>query len=95
MCTIKDSNDRDLVEAEVVKMRWKEYTEELYKKKNLNQLANHDAVVSHPEPDILDCEVKWALGSTAVDKASGCDGIPVELFKTPKDEAIKVFHSLC
>ena len=52
-------------------------------------------MVSHPEPDILDCEVKWALGSTAVDKASGCDGIPVELFKTPKDEAIKVFHSLC
>ena len=67
----------------------------IVQKKNLNQLANHDAVVSHPEPDILDCEVKWALGSTAVDKASGCDGIPVELFKTPKDEAIKVFHSLC
>ena len=67
----------------------------IVQKKNLNQLANHDAVVSHPEPDILDCEVKWALGSTAVDKASGCDEIPVELFKTLMDDVIKVLHSLC
>ena len=65
------------------------------KKKKLNQLANHDDVISHPESGILDCEVKWALGSTAVDKASGCDGIPVDLLKSPKDKAVKVFHSLC
>ena len=68
--------------------------EELYKK-DLNELDNYDGVVSHPEPDILECEVKWALGSTAVNKASGCDGIPVELFKTLKDDAIKVLHSIC
>ena len=64
-------------------------------KKDLNELDYYNGVVSHPEPDILECEVKWALGSTAVNKASGCDGIPVELFKTLKDDAIKVLHSIC
>ena len=92
--TIKDRNSRDLVDAEEIKKRRKEYMEELYKK-DLNELDYYDAVVSHPEPDILEHEVKWALGSTAVNKASGCDGIPVELFKTLKDDAIKVLHSVC
>ena len=73
--------------------KWKEYTEELYKK-DLDELDYYDGVVSHPEADILECEVKWALGSAAVHKASGCNGIPVELFKTPKDDAIKVLHSI-
>ena len=68
--------------------------EELYKK-DLNEPGNCDGVGSHPEPDILECEVKWALRSTAVNKASGCDGIPVELFKTLKDDAIKLLHSIC
>ena len=90
--TIKDRNSRDLVDAEEIK-RWKEYMEELYKK-DLNELDYYDAVVSHPEPDILEHEVKWALGSTAVNKASGCDGIPVELFKTVKDDTIKVLLSI-
>ena len=94
MGTIKEKNAKDLVDAEEIKKRWKEYMEELYKK-DLNESDNYNAVVSHPEPDILECEVKWALGSTAVNKASGCDGIPVELFKTLKDDAIKVFHSIC
>ena len=74
--------------------RWKEYTEALYKKE-LNELDYYKGVVSHPEPDILDCDVKQALGSTAINKASGCDGIPVELFKTIKDDAIKVLYSIC
>ena len=74
-----------------MKKRWKEYTEELYKK----ELDIHDDVVSHPEPDILECEAKQALGSTAVNKASGCNGIPVELFITLKVDALKVFHSIC
>ena len=73
---------------------WKEYIEEFYKT-YLNELDNYDDVVTHPEPVILECEVKWALGSTAVNKANGCDGIPVELFKTPKDDAIKVLYSVC
>ena len=77
-----------------IKKRWKEYTEELYKK-DLNDLDNHDDVVTHPEPDILDCEVMWTLGSTAVNKASEGDGIPAELFKILKDDAIKVLHSIC
>ena len=94
MDTIKDRNDRDLEEAEEIKKRWKEYTEELYKK-DLNEQDNNDGVVGHPEPNILECEVNWALGSTAINKASGCDGIPVELFKTLKDDAIKVLHSIC
>ena len=92
--TIKDRNGRDLVDIEEMKKRWKEYMEELYKK-DLNEPDNHDSVVSHSEPDVLECEVKQALGSTAVSKASGCDGIPVELFKTLKDNAIKVLYTIC
>ena len=76
-----------------MKKRWKEYTEELYKK-DLNDLDNHDDVVTHPEPDILECEVKWTLRSTAVNKASEGDGISAELFKILKDDAIKVLHSI-
>ena len=94
MGTIKDKNGRDRVDAEETKKRWKEYMEELYKK-DLNEPDYYDGVVSHPEPDILECEVKWALGSTAVNKDSACNGIPVELFKTLKDDAIKVLHSVC
>ena len=92
--TVKDRNGRDLGEAEAIKKRWEEYMEELYKK-DLNKPDNHDVVVSHQEPDILECKVRWALGSTAVNKARGCNGIPVELFKTLKDDAIKVLHSIC
>ena len=80
MCTIKDRNGRDLVDAEEIKKRWKVYMEELHKK-DLNELDNYDGLVSHPEPDILECEIRWTLGSTAVSNASGCNGIPVELFK--------------
>ena len=80
MGTIKDKNGRDLVEAEEIKMRWKEYMEEWYKK-DLNEQDYHDGVVSHPEPDILECEVKWALRSAAVNKASACDEILAGLFK--------------
>ena len=93
MCTVKDRNGRDLVDAEEIKKRWKEYTEELYKK-DLNELDNYDGLVSHPEPDMLESEVKWALGSTAANKASGGDGIPVELFKSLKDDSIKVLRSI-
>ena len=94
MGTIKDKNGRDLVDTEEIQKRWKEYTEELYKK-DLNEPDYYDGVVSHPEPDILECKVKWALRSTAVNKASGCDEIPAELFRSLKDDAIKVLHSLC
>ena len=94
MGTIKDKNGRDLVDAEEIKKRWKDYMEELYRK-DLNELDYNDGVVSHPEPDILDSKVKWTLGSIAVNKASVCDGILVELFKTLKDDAIKVLHSIC
>ena len=94
MGTIKDRNGRDLENTEEIKKRWKEYTEELYKKILMNQITMM-ILSSHPEPDILECEVKWALGSTAVNKASGCDGIPVELFKTLKDDATKVLHLIC
>ena len=87
-------NGKDLKEVEKIKKRWEEYTEELFKK-DLNDLENHDGVVSHSEPDILECEVKWALGSTAVNKVSGGDGIPAELFKILKDDTIKVLHSIC
>ena len=76
-----------------IKKRWKEYTEELYKK-DLNEQDSHSNVVSHPEPDILECEVNWALGSTAVNKASRCNGLPVELFKTLEDDAINMLHSV-
>ena len=89
MCTIKDRNSRD-IEVEEIKKRWKKYIEELYKK-DLNDLYNHDGMVSHPEPDILEYEVKWTLGSTAVNKASGCDGIPAELFKTLKNDESKCY----
>ena len=77
--SIKDRNGRDLTEAEDIKKRWQEYTEELYKK-DLHDPDNHDGVITHVEPDILECEVRWALESIAMNKASGCDGIPVELF---------------
>ena len=93
MGTIKNRNSRDLVDAEEIKKRWKEYMEELYKK-DLNELDNYDGVVSHPEPDILESKVKWALGNTSFNKASGCNGIPVERFKTLKDDAIRVLCSI-
>ena len=91
MGTIKDRNGKDLIEAEETKKKWKEYTEELFKK-DLNDPNNDDGVVTHPEPDILVCEVKWALWSTAVNKASGGDGTPAELFKILKNNAIKMLH---
>ena len=84
----------DLTEAEDIKKTWQEYTEELYKK-DLHDQDNHDGVVTHLEPDILECEVKLALESITTDKASGGDGIPVELFQIPKDDAVKVPHSIC
>ena len=83
----------DLIEAEVIKKRWQEYTEELYKK-DLHEQDNHDGVITHLEPDILKCEVKWALESIATNKASGGDGIPVELSQILKDDAVKVLHSI-
>ena len=84
----------DLTEAEDIKTRWQEYTEELYKK-DLNDPDNHDAVITHLEPDILECEVKWALGNITTNKASGGDGIPAELFQILKDDAVNVLHSVC
>ena len=93
MGLIKDRNDRDLIEAEDIKKRWQDYTEELYKK-YLHDPDNHDGVITHLEPDILECEVKWALGSI-MSKASGGDGIPIELFQILKDDALKVLHSIC
>ena len=84
----------DITEAEDIKKRWQEYTEELYKKDPHNQ-DNHDGVNTHLEPDILECEVKWALESIPTNKASGGDGIPVELFQIPKDNAVKVPHLIC
>ena len=84
----------DLTEAEDIKKRWQEYTEELYKK-DLHDPGNHDGVIPQLEPDILECEVKWALKSMTTNKASGGDGIPVELFQILKDDAVKVLHSLC
>ena len=84
----------DLTEAEDIKKRWQEHTEELYKK-DLHDLDNHDGVITHLEPDILECEVKWALESITTNKARGGDGIPVELFQILKDEAVKVLHSIC
>ena len=84
----------DLTEAEDIKKRWQEYTEELYKK-DLHNPVNHDDVITHLEPDILECEVKWALGSITMNKASGDDGIPVQLFQILKDDAVKVLHSMC
>ena len=93
MGTIKDRNGMDLKAAEDIKKRWQEYTEEL-QKKDLNDPDNHDGVITHLVPDILECEVKWALGSITRDKASGGDGIPAELFQILKDDAVKVLHSI-
>ena len=93
MTTIKDRNGMDLSEAEKIKNRWQEYTEELYKI-DLHDPYNHDDVITHLEPDILECEVKWALGSITMNKTGGGDGIPAELFQILKDGAVKVLHSL-
>ena len=93
MGTIKDRNVMDLTEAEDIKKREQKYTE-LYKK-DLNDPDNHDGVITYLEPDILECEVKWALGSISKNKASGGDGIPAELFQIPKDDALKVLYSIC
>ena len=94
MGSIKNRNGRDLTEAEDIKKRWQEYTEELYKKE-LHDQDNHNDMVTHLEPDILECEVKWALGSITLNKASGGDGILVELFQILEDDAVKVLHSIC
>jgi len=94
MGTVKDRNGMDLTEAEYIEKRWQEYTEELYKK-DLYDPDNHDGVITHLEPDMLECKVKWALGSNTTNKASRGDGIPVELFQILKDDAIKVLHSIC
>ena len=94
MGSIKDRNGRDLTEAEDIKKRWQEYTEELYKK-DLHDQDNHNGVITHLEPDILECEVKWGLESITTNKASGGDGIPVELFQILKDDAVKVLYSIC
>jgi len=94
MGLIKDRNGMDLTEAEDIKKRWQEYTEELYKK-DLHDPDNHNGVITHLEPDILEYEVKWALESITMNKASGGDGIPVELFQILKDAAVKVLHSIC
>ena len=93
MSTIKDRNSMDLTEAEDIKKRWQEYTE--LHKKDLHDPDNHNGVITHLEPDILEYEVKWFLGSITANKASGGDGIPVELFQILKDDAMKVLHSIC
>ena len=93
MGTVKNRNGIDL-KAEYIKKRWQEYTEEL-QKKGLNDLDNHDDVITHLEPDILECEVKWALGSTTTNKTTGGYGIPAELFQILKDDAVKVLHLIC
>ena len=94
MGTIKDRSGMDLTEAEDIKKKWQEYTEELYKT-DLHDPDNHDGVITHLEPDILESEVKWALGSITMNKASRGDGIPAELFQVLKDGAVKVLHSTC
>ena len=94
MGTMKDRNGMDLTEAEDIKKRWQEYTEELYKKIFMTHY-NHNDVITGLESDILECKVKWALGSITTNKASGGDGIPVELFQILKDDAVKVLHSIC
>ena len=91
MGPIQDRSSKDLTEVEEIKKRWQEYIEELYKKKS----DNHDGVIIHLEPDMLDCEVKWALGIITTNKASGVDEIPAELFQILKDDAVKVLHSIC
>ena len=94
MPSIKDRDARDLTETEDIKKRLQEYTEELYKK-DLHDPDNHDDVITHLEPDILEWEVKWALGRITMNKASGGDGIPIELFHILKDDSVKVLHSIC
>ena len=94
MDSIKDRNGMDLTEAEDIETRWQEYSEELYKK-DLHDPDNHDGVITHLEPDILESKVKWALGSITTNKASGGAGIPVELFQLLKDDAAKVLYSIC
>ena len=94
MVSIKDRNGLDLTEAEDIKKRWQEYTEELYKK-DLHDPDNHYVVITNLEPDILECAVKWALESITMNKASGGDGIPIELFQILKDDAVQVLHSIC
>ena len=94
MGLIKDRNGMDLTEPEDIKKRWQEYTGQLYKK-DLHDPDNHDGVITPPEPDILECEAKWALGSMTTNTASGGDGIPVKLFPVLKDDAVKVLHSTC
>ena len=91
---IKDRNGTDLTKEEDIKKRWQEYTEELYKK-SLNDPDNHNGVITHLKPGILECEVKWALGSITMNKASGSEGIPAELFQILKDDAVKVLPSIC
>ena len=94
MGTIKDRNGMDLTEAEDINKRWQEYIEELYKK-DLHDPDDYNGVITHLEPDILECELKWALRSIIMNKASGSDGIPIEVFQTLKDDAVKVLHSIC
>ena len=94
MGSIKDRNHKDLTEAGDIKRRWQGYTEEQYKK-DLYDPDNHDDVITHVEPDILECKVKWALGSITMNKASGGGGIPVELFQILKDDAVKMLYSIC
>ena len=94
MGTVKDKDGKDLTEAEDIQKRWQEYTAELYKK-DLNDSDNHDGMITHLEPDILECEVKWALESITTNKTSGGDGIPVELFQILTHDAMKVMHSIC
>ena len=94
MGSIKDRNGVDLTEAEDIKKRWQEYTEELYKK-DFHDPDNHDGMITHLKPDILECEIKWVLRSITTNKASGGDGIPVELFQILKAVAVKVLHSIC
>ena len=91
---LEDRNGRDLIEAEDIKKRWQEYTGDLYKK-DLHEPDNHDGVITHLEPDILKCEVKWDLGSITINKARGGNGIPVELFQILEDDAVKVLYSIC
>ena len=94
MCTIKDRNGMDLTEAEDIKKKWQEYIEELCKE-DLHDPGNHNSMITHLEPDILECEVKWALGSITMNTASGSNGVPVELFQILKDDVVKFLHSIC
>ena len=94
MVTIKERKSKDLTEAEKIQNRYQEYTDRLYKK-GLNDPDNHDTIVIHPEPDILECEFKWALWNITMSKASGDDGIPEELFQILKDDDVKLLHSIC